>query len=161
MKVLSLLLKRKINEKISLHQPSTLNSSNKILLEGAQEGLLLLGGLESTVTKLGRGVDPFELGLLGGPPVDLGVEGLAQGHDTLLNTRNGALEEEEVVLDLTVADETTHAISLLVYANSIHSHGGTYGVICFLEMSNSVEALPSSEPFPTRKTLWLHEVRWW
>jgi len=114
------------------------------------------------VTELRRSVDPFELGLLGGSPVDLGVEGLAQGHDTLLNTRDGTLEEEEVVLDLTVADETTHAVSLLVYVISIQSQGGgTYGVICFLEMSNSVEALPSSEPFPTRKTLWLHEVRWW
>lgn len=107
-------MKRKINGKyISLH-PNTLNSSNKILLEGTQEGLLLLGGLESTVTELGRGVDPFELDLLGGSPVDLGVEGLAQGHDTLLNTGNGTLEEEEVVLDLTVADETTHTVFISI-----------------------------------------------
>ncbi len=36
-----------------------------------------------------------------------------------------------------------------------------YGVICFFETSNSVEALSSAAPLPTRYTLWLTEVRWW
>ena len=59
------------------------------------------------MAELGRGIDPFEVDLLGGSPVGLGVERLAQGHDTLLDTGNGALEEDEVVLDLTVVDEAT------------------------------------------------------
>lgn len=93
---------------VSLHQINTLSSSNEILLEGTHESALLLGSLESTVAELGRSIDPFELGLLGRPPVGLGVQSLAQSHDTLLNTGDGTLKEEEVVLDLTVVDETTH-----------------------------------------------------
>lgn len=62
------------------------------------------------MAELGRGVDPLELNLLGGPPAGLGVQGLAQGHDALLDTRDGTLDEEEVVLHLTVADEATHAV---------------------------------------------------
>lgn len=96
---------------VSLHQINTLSSSNEILLEGTHESALLLGSLESTVTELGRSIDPFELGLLGRPPVGLGVQSLAQSHDTLLNTGDGTLKEDEVVLDLTVVDETTHTDS--------------------------------------------------
>jgi hypothetical protein len=59
------------------------------------------------VTELGRGIDPFEVDLLRGSSADLGVQGLAQGHDTLLDTGDGTLDDDEVVLDLTVADETT------------------------------------------------------
>lgn len=142
---------------------NTLSRGSEVLLEGTQEGALLLGGLESTVSELGRGVDPLELDLLGGTAVGLGVEGLTEGHDTLLNTRDGTLEEKEVVLDLTVADETTKTVGdgLARLLAETRGHRATYGVICFLEISNSVEALPSSEPLPTRKTLWLQEVRWW
>ena len=35
-------------------------------------------------------------------------EGFAEGDDTLLGSRNGALEEEEVILNDTVVGETTH-----------------------------------------------------
>lgn len=62
------------------------------------------------MTELGRGVDPLEVDLLGGLAADLGVEGLAESHDTLLNTGNGTLDNDEVVLDLTVADETTETV---------------------------------------------------
>ena len=82
---------------------------DEVLLEGSHEGTLLGGGLESTVTELGRGVDPFELGLLEGLAVDLGPHGLAEGDDALLDAGDGALEDEEVVLDLSVANETAHA----------------------------------------------------
>jgi len=116
------------------------------------------------VTELGGGVDPLEVDLLGGPSAGLGVQGLAEGHDTLLNTRDGTLDQDVVVLNLTVVDEATKAVKLLagiflrVFENVKEV---TYGVICFLETSNSVEALASSEPLPMRKTLWLQEVRWW
>lgn len=66
------------------------------------------------MSELGRGVDPLEIDLLGGTAVGLGVQGLAESHDTLLHTGDGALEHDEVVLDLTVVDETTHAKILLV-----------------------------------------------
>lgn len=140
---------------------NTLNSLDEILLEGTHEGLLLLGGLESTVTELGGGVDPLEVDLLGGTAGGLGVEGLAESHDTLLDTGNGALDHDEVVLDLTVVNEATKTVKMLVKCFLTRQHRRTYGVICFLEISNSVEALPASVPLPMRKTLWLQEVRWW
>lgn len=59
------------------------------------------------MTELGGGIDPLELDLLGGTTAGLGVEGLAESGDTLLDTGDGALEDDEVVLDLTVADEAT------------------------------------------------------
>jgi hypothetical protein len=69
---------------------------------------LLRRGLVGTVSELGRGVDPLELDLLERPPAGVDEHGLAQGHDALLDTRAVALEENKVVLDLTVADEATH-----------------------------------------------------
>ena len=59
------------------------------------------------MTELGGGIDPLEVDLLGSATVGLGVQSLAQGHDALLDTGNTALKQEEVVLDLTVVDETT------------------------------------------------------
>lgn len=61
------------------------------------------------MTELGRGVDPLEVDLLGSPSAGLGPHGLAESHDTLLHTRHGTLEHDEVVLDLTVANEATKA----------------------------------------------------
>jgi len=34
--------------------------------------------------------------------------GLAESHDTLLDTGDGALNDDEIVLDLTVTNEATH-----------------------------------------------------
>ena len=66
------------------------------------------------MTELGRGVDPLEVDLLERPTARVREHGLAEGHDPLLDARNGALEQNVVVLDLTVADEATETIELLV-----------------------------------------------
>lgn len=66
------------------------------------------------MAELGGGIDPLELDLLGGSPAGLGVQGLAQSHNTLLDTRNGALDHDIVVLNLTIADETTHAVRYFI-----------------------------------------------
>lgn len=79
----------------------------QILLEGTLILLLLCRGLESTVTKLRRGVNPFEVDLLEGTAGSVCEHGLAESHDTLLDTRDGALDHDEVVVDLTIADKTT------------------------------------------------------
>lgn len=71
---------------------------------------LLRWGLVGTVSELGRGVDPLEFDLFQRPPACVCEHGLAQGHDALLDTRAVTLDENKVVLDLTVADEATHAI---------------------------------------------------
>ena len=62
------------------------------------------------MTELGGGIDPLEGNLLGGTARSLGVQGLAESHDALLDTGDGTLEENEVVLDLTVVNETTKAV---------------------------------------------------
>lgn len=85
------------------------NLLGEVLLEGTEELLLLGEGLVSTVTELGGGIDPLEVDLLEGLAGGVGPHGLAKGHDTLLNTWNGALNHDPVVLDLTVADEATHS----------------------------------------------------
>jgi hypothetical protein len=85
-------------------------SGGKILLEGTLVLLLLRRGLESTVSKLGRGVDPLEADLLEGSSGGLREHGLSESHNSLLDTRNGTLEHDEVVVDLTIADETTETM---------------------------------------------------
>lgn len=82
-------------------------SGGKVLLEGALVLLLLRRSLEGTVSELGRGVDPLEVDLLEGLSRGVSPHGLAQGCDALLGTGDGALDHDEVVLDLAVADEAT------------------------------------------------------
>jgi hypothetical protein len=79
-----------------------------VLLEGTHEGVLLLLGLETSVSELGRGVDPLELDLLEGLAGSVGEERLAESHDTLLDTRARSLDHDEVILDNTVAGESSH-----------------------------------------------------
>jgi hypothetical protein len=71
---------------------------------------LLRRCLVGTVSELGRGVDPLELNLLERASAGVDEHGFAQSHDTLLDTRAVTLEQNEVVLDLTVTDEATHAV---------------------------------------------------
>lgn len=59
------------------------------------------------MSEFGRGIDPFEVDLLEGTAGGVDEHGLAESHDTLLDTRDGTLDHDEVVVDLTVADETT------------------------------------------------------
>jgi hypothetical protein len=69
--------------------------------------MLLGSSLVGAVTELGRGIDPFEIDLLQSLSRCVCEHGLSEGHDTLLDTRNGTLEDEEVVLDLTITDKAT------------------------------------------------------
>lgn len=135
-------------EKQRSTQPDRLGAGGEVLLEGTLELLLLGRGLESTVTKLGRGVDPLEVDLLESAARGVDEHGLAERHDTLLDTRDGALDHDEVVLDLTVADETTKTTHLLVKNSFMLVANTTYGVIFFLVMSISVEAESSAPALP-------------
>lgn len=66
------------------------------------------------MTELGGGVDPLKVNLLSSLAGSLGVESFTESHDTLLDTGDGALDHNEVVLDLTVLDEATHGGDLLL-----------------------------------------------
>lgn len=85
-------------------------SRSEVFLESTEELLLLCECLVSTVSELGRGIDPFKVDLLERSSAGVDEHGFADGHDTLLNTWNATLEQQEVVLDLTIAYETAHSI---------------------------------------------------
>lgn len=65
------------------------------------------------MTEFGRGIDPFEVDLLESLARCVGVERFAESDDSLLDTGDGALEQDEVVLDLTIVDESTQTKWLL------------------------------------------------
>ena len=77
-------------------------------LELAHEGELLAGGLEATVAELRRGVDELELDLLHRRPAGLREARLAEGEDALLDADSAALDQDVVLLALTVVREATH-----------------------------------------------------
>jgi hypothetical protein len=85
----------------------------EILLEHTLVLPLLCRRLVSTVSELGRSVDPFELDLLQCSPASVGEHALAEGNNPLLDTRASSLQKKEVILDLTVADEAAKTMVVL------------------------------------------------
>ena len=59
------------------------------------------------MSELGRGVDPFEIGLLQCFPLHVGDQGFSQGQDALLWSDAAAVEHDEVVLHFAVVGEST------------------------------------------------------
>lgn len=78
------------------------------------------------MTELRGGVDPLELDLLEGLAGGVDEHGLAESHDSLLDTGNGALDHDEVVVDLAIADEATHAETGLVLRSSTSRQEGIH-----------------------------------
>ena len=66
-----------------------------VLLEGAHEGSLVLGGLEPSVAELGAGVDELEVDLLKSPLLGVGEERLPQGKSSLLGPNAATLDRIE------------------------------------------------------------------
>lgn len=77
-------------------------------LHGTKELRLLVRSLEATVTELGRGIDELEGDLFQSGALGLSEERLAEGDDSLLHARAGALDHEEVLIEDTVVREATH-----------------------------------------------------
>lgn len=70
--------------------------------------VLLVDGLEASVTDLRRGIDELEVGLLEGATGNDGTERLSEGDGALSAANDGSLDEEEVVADSAVMGEATH-----------------------------------------------------
>lgn len=68
------------------------------------------------MTELAGCVDPLELHLLGSTTRGVSEHGFAKRHNSLLDARNRALEHDEVVLDLAVADKATKTMIKLACA---------------------------------------------
>jgi hypothetical protein len=79
-----------------------------VLLERTQEVVLLLRSLVCTVTELRRGVDPLQLNLLQGLSRGVNEHRLSECHDSLLDTRNRTLEDDKIILDLTISNKAAH-----------------------------------------------------
>jgi hypothetical protein len=95
---------------------------DEVLLADAHELGLLLGGLEATVTELGRSVDELELDFLERSAGSLLEERLAEGDDALLGADAAALDEHEVIEHGTVVGEATHGGDALL--GEIELRGG-------------------------------------
>lgn len=80
----------------------------KVLLERSHKGALLLGSLETAMTKLAGSVDELEGNLLEGSTAGVGHQRLAEGEDTLLGTNASALDHHKVLVDDTVMVEASH-----------------------------------------------------
>ena len=98
-------------------------------LELAKEPLPLILSLEAATAELGGGVDPLEVDLFGGDPPVVDVDGLPEGDSPLGSTADGALDHEEVVVDVTVAGEAAHWVDGLL---GEIDWGGTSGVLLTL-----------------------------
>jgi hypothetical protein len=72
-----------------------------------QELGLFLGGLEASVTKLGRGIDELEVRVLQVDTRRVLHHGLAEHQRALLDTDNGALKHNPVLVDFTITDKAT------------------------------------------------------
>jgi len=79
-----------------------------IVLAASEEALLLLGGLEATMSELGGGIDELESDLFQSGTGLLGEQGLAEGQDATLRADNATLEDEELLVDGTVVREAAH-----------------------------------------------------
>ena len=89
-----------------------------------------------TYTELGRRVDELEVDLLEVTTRGVNHERFADGDDTLLRPRNGALQHEVVILHDTVMGETTHGRDGLLSDVAL---SGSIGVIA--ATSNTVDLL--------------------
>lgn len=92
--------------KTHMHIPN-LRSLLQILLESTEVLPLLGRCLVRAVTELRRSVNPFEVDFLERPPTGVDKHRFAEGDDSLLDTRDGALQHHEVILDLAVSHEAT------------------------------------------------------
>jgi len=87
---------------------------DEILLALAHELGLLLGGLEATMTELGRSIDELEGDLLSGVTAGLSQESLTESQNSLARTDASTLDHDPVVADGTVVREATHRGNLLL-----------------------------------------------
>jgi len=78
------------------------------LLGHPQESVLLLLGLEATMSVLGAGVDELERNLLRNASRGLFQQRLAEGQHTLLGSNDAALDHDPVLVHNTVMGEPTN-----------------------------------------------------
>jgi len=96
----------------------------------SQELLLLLQGLETTVTILGRSVDELDVERLHVRTSGRGNNALAEGDRALLGTSDGTLKHDPILVDPTVVREATNRVDALL--GQIRLSGSRSGGILLL-----------------------------
>jgi len=108
-----------------IHLDSRIRIVN-LSLGGTHELGLFLGGLESAVTVLGRGIDELEVDGLVVRAAGTGDKRLSHGDGTLLAAGNASLKHDPILVDHTIVGETTKRGDRLL--GQIVLSGGTVGV---------------------------------
>jgi len=106
------------------------------VLERTHELSLLFECLESSMAKLGRSVDELEFHLLQSISVGWIEEGLSEGQNSLLGSHDTSLEDEEIVVHLSVSHKTSNRGNSLLGEIKL---GGGAGLVVLL--SDSVDLL--------------------
>jgi len=107
--------------------------------EGSEPLVFLLGGLETTVTELGGGIDELDFNLFGHPAAGSWEDGLTEDDSSLLDTHDLTSDEKVVVVDFTVVGETTHRGNVLL--DGISSSGSVVGNTTVLTGTKAVDLL--------------------
>ncbi len=116
-----------------------LSSLSPLRGEWSEDLVLLSGGLETTVTVLGGSVDKFDIELLSLPGLDSGEDGLSEGDGSLAGTHDTTLDENVVLVDLTVVGEATKRSDVL--GDGVSLSGGVVVSASDDTGSNSVDFL--------------------
>jgi len=114
----------------------SLRMTDTSLFSGTHKLVLLLNGLESTMTIFGRSIDEFEVDGFQVRSASRGDNGLAESDWALLRTSNTSLHTQPILIDNTVVRETTNRGDTLL--SQVVLSGGT-GSITLL--TNSKDAL--------------------
>jgi len=85
-----------------------------VLLERSHESKLVGACLEATMTKLGAGIDELEVDLLGETLAGQSKQRPSESQHSLLGSLAGSLNHQEVLLHLTVVNESSHGSDRLL-----------------------------------------------
>lgn len=105
--------------------------------EGSEELVLLLDGLELTVSELGGGIDELDVDLLEGGVGGLREDGFSEDDGSLSGSDNASLNHNEVVVDNSVVGETSKRGDVLL--DGISLGGGVVLDTSVGTSSNSVD----------------------
>ena len=99
--------------------------------------MFLVGSLETTVANLGGSINEFNIDGLSLPRLGGGEDRLSESDRSLSGTHDTALDQDEVLVDLTVVWETTHRSDVL--GDSVGLCGGVVVNTSNSTSSNSVD----------------------
>ena len=118
---------------------------HQVLLERANKRFFLLRRLIGSVTELGGRIDPLEVDLLQCRSLTVNVQTLAQRHDSLLHTRNRALQHHPIVADAAITYEAAHSVLLLakVGPNEVWDDIRGDGLLGNVELGGSIALIVS------------------